>query len=192
MNVWLDCDPGHDDAMAIILCAHNPAIKLLGVSTVHGNQSLDKVSLNAAKVLAAAGASHVPVYPGQAAPLLRTPNHDPDIHGESGLCGTDKLPEVPQGAIRAEKGVMAMATAISALPPGEVMQLIATGALTNVALLLKLYPQLKPRIDCISFMGGAIGVGAASVCVHVLRCASQVTAGRSPSSISSTIRRRHR
>ena len=101
MNTWLDCDPGHDDAMALILAAHSPLINLIGVSTVHGNQSIEKVTLNAAKVLFAAGVTSVPVYSGQSCPLLRTAKHDPDIHGETGLCGTDKLPlaaELPAGA----------------------------------------------------------------------------------------------
>merc|ERR1711865_1057703 len=163
MNTWLDCDPGHDDAMALILAAHSPLINLIGVSTVHGNQSIEKVTLNAAKVLFAAGVTSVPVYSGQSCPLLRTAKHDPDIHGETGLCGTDKLPlaaELPADIIRTDKkGVMAMAEAILALPEGEQMHVVASGALTNVALMLTLYPEVKARISCISFMGGAIGIG---------------------------------
>lgn len=86
--VWLDCDPGHDDALAIILAGHSPGVHLLGISTVAGNQTLPKVTQNALDVLSAAALDHVDVVAGQAKPLLRpSPLLCPQIHGDSGLDG---------------------------------------------------------------------------------------------------------
>ena len=89
LPVWLDCDPGHDDALALILAAHSPAVRLLGVSTCHGNQTLAKTTLNARRVLAMAGVRGVHVYAGAAKPLLRPPRVCAEIHGASGLDGPD-------------------------------------------------------------------------------------------------------
>ena len=159
--VWLDCDPGHDDMCAIILAGHHDALSLLGISTVSGNQSLDKTTLNAAKVLVIAGLEHVSVTPGQARPILSLPFHDAEIHGKTGLDGTDLLPsadEVPAGIVRRDdKGVLAMARAIMASE--RPVSLVATGALTNVALMLQLFPEAKPHIREVVLMGGAVGVG---------------------------------
>ncbi|PNY22352.1 Uridine nucleosidase, partial [Tolypocladium capitatum] len=92
--VWLDCDPGHDDAFAILLAAHHPRIKLLGISTVFGNASLERTTHNAASVLTALGRHEdVPLYAGLGKALERPALHAPtDIHGDSGLDGTDLLP----------------------------------------------------------------------------------------------------
>ena len=159
--LWLDCDPGHDDALAIILAGHSPSIDLLGISTVSGNQSLAKTTSNAAKVCVAAGLTgRCTVSAGQAVPLLRKAKHDPEIHGESGLGGTELLPgdeELPAGLITEEKGVLAMANALMA--SDRPVSLVATGALTNVALLLHLYPEAKPKIREICLMGGAMTTG---------------------------------
>ncbi|CAI5474269.1 unnamed protein product [Closterium sp. Yama58-4] len=87
--VWLDCDPGHDDAMAIILAAHTPSLHLLGISTVHGNQSVQKVTINARRVLLMCARPDIPVFCGQASPLMRARQHCAEIHGESGLDGPD-------------------------------------------------------------------------------------------------------
>eukprot|EP00232_Nephroselmis_pyriformis_P005104 CAMPEP_0182908830 /NCGR_PEP_ID=MMETSP0034_2-20130328/35421_1 /TAXON_ID=156128 /ORGANISM="Nephroselmis pyriformis, Strain CCMP717" /LENGTH=131 /DNA_ID=CAMNT_0025045031 /DNA_START=1 /DNA_END=392 /DNA_ORIENTATION=+ len=84
--VWLDCDPGHDDMMAIILALNSPSINLLGISTVAGNQTLEKVTENAYKTLAMCGqVGVVDIIPGQARSLLRPHVACPEIHGESGL-----------------------------------------------------------------------------------------------------------
>eukprot|EP01062_Namystynia_karyoxenos_P071555 TRINITY_DN67129_c0_g1_i1.p2 TRINITY_DN67129_c0_g1~~TRINITY_DN67129_c0_g1_i1.p2 ORF type:complete len:379 (+),score=126.93 TRINITY_DN67129_c0_g1_i1:75-1139(+) len=158
--MWLDCDPGHDDALAIILAAHSPGCKLLGVSTVAGNQTLPKTTKNACKVVAAAGrAGDVGVYHGADRPLLRQNRHDPEIHGESGLEGSkvfDRFPP-PLDVLRKGKAVVAMAEAI--LKSDAPVALVATGMLTNVAILLRLYPEVLPKLREISLMGGAIGIG---------------------------------
>ncbi|KAJ1467245.1 Inosine/uridine-preferring nucleoside hydrolase domain-containing protein [Baffinella frigidus] len=153
--MWLDCDPGHDDAMAIILAGHTPARNnLLGVSTVYGNQTLEKVTLNAARQLHALNdrGAHVHVFAGSPSPLVREAKNAPEIHGESGLGGTERLPakeDLDASLVSSEKAVTAMWTEISAVyaTSGKRMHVVATGPLTNVALLLKLYPEVAERIE---------------------------------------------
>ena len=166
-SVWMDCDPGHDDAIALLLLCNHPALRVVGVTAVAGNQTVRKTYANAVKLLAIAGRADVPCYRGQARPMIRAPKHDPGIHGESGLDGSptfDAFSREASGAApaperwAAAKGVLAMGEAIAA-DPAERITIIATGALTNVALFLSLFPELKPKIERVVFMGGAMGVG---------------------------------
>ena len=85
--VLLDCDPGHDDAFAIVLAAASPAIDLLGITTVAGNQTLPKTTLNARRVCTVAGITSVPIAAGRAQPLHGQLRAAADIHGETGLDG---------------------------------------------------------------------------------------------------------
>jgi len=85
--IVLDCDPGHDDALAILLAAAAPSLELVAITTVAGNQSLDKTTLNARRICTVAGISGVPVAAGCDAPLARPRIASPQIHGESGLDG---------------------------------------------------------------------------------------------------------
>ena len=85
--IILDCDPGHDDAIAILLALASPEVELLGITTVHGNQTLDKTTLNALKVLELAGRADVPVARGADRPLVRELSVADHVHGESGLDG---------------------------------------------------------------------------------------------------------
>jgi len=73
LKVWLDCDPGHDDALAIILAGYHPGIELIGISTSNGNQTIKKTTLNALRVLSVSGLDHVEVVAGQERPLVRAP-----------------------------------------------------------------------------------------------------------------------
>ncbi|PHH61277.1 hypothetical protein CDD81_507 [Ophiocordyceps australis] len=156
--LWLDCDPGHDDAFAILMAAHHPRFKLLGISTVFGNASLEKTTHNAAALLTAIGKQNVPLYKGYAKALFRPALHAPtDIHGVSGIDGTDLLPE-PRCWPKPEPAVPAMAAALRACAPGTA-QLIATGALTNVAALMSAEPDLAAHIGGLCLMGGALGGG---------------------------------
>src|SRR5438067_13943283 len=91
-KIILDCDPGHDDAIAILLAAHHPDIDLLAITTVAGNQSLDKTTLNALKVCSLANIRDVPVARGMERPLVRPARQAANIHGESGTDGPD-IPE---------------------------------------------------------------------------------------------------
>eukprot|EP01065_Artemidia_motanka_P018360 TRINITY_DN21674_c0_g1_i2.p1 TRINITY_DN21674_c0_g1~~TRINITY_DN21674_c0_g1_i2.p1 ORF type:complete len:349 (+),score=72.37 TRINITY_DN21674_c0_g1_i2:61-1107(+) len=159
-HIWLDCDPGHDDAMAIILAAHSPSCVLLGISTVAGNQTLPKTTVNACRVVTLAGAAgSVKVYAGAERPLLKVNRHDPEIHGESGLEGSKTLDAfgADERVLGSEKAVVAMASAILKCPCD--VDLVATGTLTNVGILLRLYPEVIPKLRSITLMGGAIGIG---------------------------------
>ncbi|KAM0260494.1 hypothetical protein ACHAQJ_002727 [Trichoderma viride] len=157
--VWLDCDPGHDDAFAILLAAHHPRINLLGISTVFGNASLEHTTHNAASILTAFGKhKDIPLYVGLNNPLERPALHAPtDIHGDSGLDGTDLLP-VPQCIPSTVPAIDAMAAALKAQPAGTAW-LVATGAVTNIGALFRKYPELIPHIKGLSIMGGSIGGG---------------------------------
>ncbi|KAJ6129860.1 hypothetical protein N7512_002640 [Penicillium capsulatum] len=156
--LWLDCDPGHDDAFAILIAAHHPALRLLGISTIHGNASLENTTNNAGSILEAIGRPEIPVYPGSRKPFSRPALHAPDIHGESGLDGTDLLPKPSQSPITHENPILAMRNALLAQPKGTPW-VIATGTLTNVALLFATFPEVAEHIQGLSIMGGAIGGG---------------------------------
>jgi inosine-uridine nucleoside N-ribohydrolase len=155
--VILDCDPGHDDALAIVLVLHRPELDLLALTTVGGNALLERVTENALRVLALAGRPDVPVAAGAAVPLrgvepIRTAPH---VHGESGIEGAE-LPEPAAAAL--EEDAQAVLRRLLRDAP-EPVTLVATGPLTNVALLLQGAPELHDRIARIVLMGGAIDEG---------------------------------
>ena len=150
--IVIDCDPGHDDAIAILLALASPEVELLGVTTVAGNQILEKTTRNALKVLELAGRADVPVAAGADRPLRRTLRTAAHVHGETGLDG----PDLPEPAATAVSGHAADVLA-ELLEPGVV--LVPTGPLTNVALLFERHPDLKKRLKRIVWMGGAIGEG---------------------------------
>ncbi len=155
LPVILDCDPGHDDALAIALALADPRLGLLAVTTVAGNAPLARTTRNAGRILALAGRSDVPVAAGASRPLVRDPWVPVEFHGESGLDGAD-LPEpaVPPDA-RSAVELSAAVLRASAAP----VTLVATGPLTNVALLLRAAPDLHDRIAEIVVMGGSFGLG---------------------------------
>ncbi|KAK4105469.1 nucleoside hydrolase [Parathielavia hyrcaniae] len=158
--VWLDCDPGHDDTFAILLAAYHPAIRILGVSTVFGNASLEKTTRNACSILTAIGkASSIPVYVGASKALHRPAMHAPtDIHGETGLDGTDLLPPPTVPPVTTIPAVEAAYAALKACPPGTAW-VVATGAFTNAAALFLQHPDLVGHVRGLSLMGGALGGG---------------------------------
>lgn len=151
-KVILDCDPGHDDALAILLAARH--FDVLGITTVHGNQSLDKVTRNALKVLEFGGLTHIPVIPGCDRPLLQAPRHAPEVHGETGLDGPD-LPEPTTPVLPGH----AVDFIVDTVMANEDVTLIATGPLTNVATALHREPRLAGRLHQISLMGGSLTYG---------------------------------
>jgi purine nucleosidase/pyrimidine-specific ribonucleoside hydrolase len=153
--VLIDCDPGHDDAMALLLAFGSPELDVLGVTTVHGNQTLEKTTANALRVLELAGRSDVAVAAGADRPLVREPAVARDVHGESGLDGPEPLP-LTTAAIDAH-AVDFLAERLLSAP--EPVTLIPTGPLTNIALLLARHPEATGRIERVVLMGGAIGEG---------------------------------
>nr|WP_255713888.1 nucleoside hydrolase [Corynebacterium sp. ACRQP] len=157
-KIILDCDPGHDDAVAILLAAGNPGIELLGLTTVGGNHTIDHVTRNAQQVLTVAGLKDVPVYRGVTRPLLNDVITAEDIHGDTGMeiHGFD-LPEpaVPVGEIGAVQWIV---DTLMREEPGTVT-LVPTGPLTNIALAARLEPRIVSRVREVVLMGGAYGAG---------------------------------
>lgn len=153
--IILDCDPGHDDAIAILLALASPELRLLGISTVGGNAGLDKTTVNALRVLEAVGRGDIAVAAGADRPLARPLHVAAHVHGASGMDG----PVLPDPVLRPleEHAVEAMARWIS--EAGEAVTLIPTGPLTNVALLLERHPEVRSGIERIVLMGGSIRLG---------------------------------
>ena len=146
--ILLDCDPGHDDAIALLLALASPELELVGVTTVAGNQTVEKTTANAIRVLELVGAD-VPVAAGAGRPLVRDPYVAAYVHGETGLDGPD-LPPARRAPVE-QHAVDFLAERIDGTT------LVATGPLTNVALLLARDERARP--ERIVLMGGAIAEG---------------------------------
>ncbi len=151
-TVILDCDPGHDDAMAILLAAKT--LEVLGITTVAGNQSIDKVTTNALKVVELAGLTRIPVAQGAAYPLVRPPRHAPEIHGQTGLDG----PVLPVPTTKTVN-VHAVDFIIETVMRTDGITLVPTGPLTNIALALRKEPRITGRVPEICLMGGSLTHG---------------------------------
>lgn len=154
-NIWIDCDPGHDDVVALTLAACAGHCKILGVSTVHGNTTLEFTTKNALAVMELLN-QDVDVHAGAAKPLMRESAFATHIHGTNGLAGISLLPDYPKKKATPD-AVFAMYTTISNYP--EPVTLVATGPLTNIALLLATYPSVTDNIERFIFMGGSTGIG---------------------------------
>ena len=155
-KIILDCDPGHDDAMAIMLAVGNPKIDLVGVTTVGGNQSLEKVTYNARSVLDMAKATDIPVHAGCDRPLVRKQEVAASIHGETGLDGVE-LP-VPTRPLDSGHAVNWIIDTIMASEPGTIT-LVPTGPLTNIAMAARMEPRIVDRVKEVVLMGGGYHVG---------------------------------
>jgi inosine-uridine nucleoside N-ribohydrolase len=153
--ILIDCDPGHDDAIALLLALASPEVELVGVTTVAGNQTLAKTTRNALRVLELAGRGDVPVAAGADRPLTRELVVADHVHGETGLDGP-ALAE-PRGAPVEAHAVDFLAERLCA--SGRPVTLVPTGPLTNVALFLARYPALVERVERVVLMGGSIGLG---------------------------------
>ena len=153
--IVLDCDPGHDDALAILLALARPELRVLAVTTVAGNAPLERTTRNALRVLTLLGRSDVPVAAGAERPFLRAPWVPVEFHGESGLGGAD-LPEPAVPAL-AEDAIELTARVVR--EAAGLVTLVPTGPLTNIALFLRAHPRLAARIEAISLMGGSLGEG---------------------------------
>ncbi|WP_315116689.1 pyrimidine-specific ribonucleoside hydrolase RihA [uncultured Clostridium sp.] len=148
--VIMDCDPGHDDAIALLLAFANKKLDVKAVTIVAGNQTQEKTLNNALKVLSFAGID-VPVGRGSDKPLMRDLIIAPEVHGDSGLDG----PELPEPTLKEHEIPAVELIAKIVKESEEKVTLIPTGALTNIAKFLLCYPELKGKIERISLMGGA-------------------------------------
>jgi purine nucleosidase len=151
-KIILDCDPGHDDVFAMLLAHGNPEVTLVAITTVAGNQTLDKVTWNARSVATLAGISRVPIAAGCDRPLVREQIVGESIHGKTGLDGTT-LPE-PTVPLDPRHGVDVIIQTVMAAEPGEIT-LVPTGPLTNIAVAMGREPRIVPRVREVVLMGGA-------------------------------------
>ncbi|MFM2077091.1 MAG: hypothetical protein RJA49_981 [Actinomycetota bacterium] len=145
-SIILDCDPGHDDAIAILVAARHTDV--LGITTVAGNAPLSSTTRNAIIVRDLVGLD-VPVHSGAERPLIQAPKHADYVHGKSGMDGAD-LPE-PSGP---PASTDAVGFIIETCRAHEGTWLVPTGPMTNIALALRAAPDLKDRIAGITLMGG--------------------------------------
>lgn len=151
-KVILDCDPGHDDAIAILLAAKAPNVELVAITTVAGNAEVEKTTVNALKVCEIAGITDVPVARGAGQPLLRERRTAPDIHGDSGMDG----PLLPQPSTSpVEEHAVDLIIRHLLASDGDIT-LVPVGPLTNIALAMRREPAIIPKIQEIVLMGGAM------------------------------------
>jgi|TARA_B100001964_G_scaffold46806_1_gene52283 pyrimidine-specific ribonucleoside hydrolase len=154
-NIFLDVDTGVDDALALLLAARSPNLNIKGVTCVSGNVPVDLVVRNTLDVLEAAGASHVPVARGMDVPLLETMVNAAEIHGKNGLGGIELAKSASEPLnVHAVEFLRRELTDVS-----DSMTIVALGPLTNIATLIRAYPEVVSKIDEIVVMGGAIGPG---------------------------------
>lgn len=153
-KIILDCDPGHDDAIAIMLAARHPAIDLLGITIVAGNQTLNKTLVNGLNVCQKLDIN-VPIHAGMPKPIMREQIVADNIHGESGLDGPKFAP-----LVRKAESKHAIQYIIDTLmnSDGDIT-LVPVGPLTNIAVAIRMQPAILPKIREIVLMGGAYGTG---------------------------------
>jgi inosine-uridine nucleoside N-ribohydrolase len=152
--IIFDTDPGHDDAIALLLALASPELEVLGVTPVSGNQTLEKTTTNALKILEFVDRADVPVHVGAPRPLVREQWAAAYVHGESGLDG----PDLPAPTTRPADG-HAVDFMARTLEERDGVVLVPVGPLTNVGLLLARYPGIEERVARIVLMGGAIAEG---------------------------------
>ena len=153
-KIILDCDPGHDDAVAIMLAAREPSLELLGVSVVAGNQTLENTQRNARNVLQWLGAD-IPVYAGCDRPMVRDKVIAADIHGSTGLDG----PVFPPLTKKLEPEHAVQFLIRSLLESEGDITVVTTGPMTNLAMAMRLEPRITEKIRRIVLMGGSFTNG---------------------------------
>lgn len=157
--VWIDCDPGNDDVFAIMLALDNPQLDLVGISTSFGNVSLDLTTQNALRLLEFLGSLKIPVYRGSHKPLQGNPPEASNIHGATGIGGTEGyLTTTPKVNVAQDTNYVDAIISAAEKAQGELC-VIATGPLTNLEHVLEKVPDFGDHIQYLSIMGGAFGFG---------------------------------
>ncbi len=152
-KIIMDCDPGHDDAIALILAFSSDKLDVQGVTVSAGNQTLAKTLQNAKNILEFIKVD-VPVCAGASKPLFRDLEIAPSVHGESGLDGPELVQsQKPTHELRAVEFIR---KTILELAVDEKITLVATGPLTNIGAFLTAYPELKSKVEEIVIMGGSV------------------------------------
>ena len=156
-KIILDCDPGHDDAIAIMLAAYHPDIKLKGLTVVSGNQSLEKTGKNTLNLCDYFNLD-VPVCLGATRPIIKEEQVCPDIHGETGLDGFD-FPKHQRtyDSRRATDFIIE-----SLMESQDKLTVVTTGPMTNLALAMRIEPKIIDKIEQVVLMGGSIANGNVS------------------------------
>lgn len=154
-KVILDCDPGHDDAIAILLAGRNPRIDLLAITTVAGNQTLEKTTSNALKICSEVGITNVPIAAGMDRPLVRSSLICPEIHGESGLDGHN----FPKPTIELDKRHAVDLIIDVLMNSDEPVTVVTTGPCTNVAFSIRKEPRILKKVKRFVMMGGTYQLG---------------------------------
>ena len=149
-KIILDCDPGHDDAVAIMLAANSPRLDLLGITVVAGNQTLENTRRNALRVVQWLGVN-VPVYAGCGRPMIREKITAGDIHGESGLDGP-VFPPLTR-TLESEHAVNYIIRTLMA--SDDDITMVTTGPMTNLAMAMRMEPKIMDKIRRIVLMGGS-------------------------------------
>lgn len=149
-KIILDCDPGHDDAVAIMLAAKSEKLDLLGITVVAGNQTLEKTQVNARNVCQCLGLQ-VPVYAGCGQPMVREKMVAADIHGETGLDGPVFEPLTKP--LEEKHAVQFMIDTLMG-SDGDIT-MVTTGPMTNLAMAMRMEPRIVEKIERIVLMGGA-------------------------------------
>jgi purine nucleosidase len=149
-KIMIDCDPGHDDAIAILLAAANPKVDLIGITTVAGNAEVEKTTVNALKVCEIAGLWDVPVVKGAGQPLVRLRETAADIHGSTGMDG----PTLPAPTKKIESGHAVDFIIGQLMASDGDITLVPVGPLTNIAMAMRKEPAILPKIREIVIMGG--------------------------------------
>ena len=153
--VIIDCDPGIDDAIALFLALTSEKLDVQLITTTAGNQTIEKVTSNALKLVNLTGINGIEIAKGATKPLIKELYTAAEFHGESGL-GEVVLPDSEQ-KISERSAVEAMKEII--LNKNESASIVAIGPLTNIATLISAYPNVIHKIDQISIMGGAYAGG---------------------------------
>ena len=161
-NIIIDCDPGIDDIVALSFAiANEDKFNILGITTVAGNQTIEKVTLNALKVLSYYN-RNIKTVMGQKRPLIREKSAVSNVHGENGM-GDCHLPE-PSLKLYSDNAVTFLRDTI--LSQKEKVTLVPVGPLTNIALLIKVFPEVRENIELISIMGGSTAGGNRTPCAE--------------------------
>jgi len=155
VRILIDCDPGHDDVLAILLAlAHPEKMTIQGITTVAGNSTVEHVTENILKVLDFIGVS-IPVAMGCARPIRREPEPQPMAHGESGMDG----PVLPAAKSKADQRHAVVFLQEEIMRQSEPVTIVSLAPMTNLAMLLTTYPEIKPHIKQICMMGGSLHGG---------------------------------
>jgi len=152
--IIIDCDPGHDDAIALILACAMESLDLKAVTVTAGNQILEKTLDNTKRILSFIG-KRPPVAAGAAKPMFRELQTAPSVHGDSGLDG----PVIPEADFREEEIPAVELLRRTILESPQPVTLVPTGPLTNIGILFTAYPEVKKNVERISLMGGGIETG---------------------------------